>query len=301
VDEYRSVNLANWDERAPAHAKSPDYAVDRFVEDPTYLSGVVRFDRPRLGNIREARGVHLQCHIGTDTISLARLGARMSGLDFSPAALQEARRMATATNAEVAFVQADLYDAVTALGQGRFDFVYTGIGALCWLPDIDRWAEVVSDLLVPGGRLFLRDSHPMLGTLDYSRPDGPLAVQHPYFGMPEPTRDTDGGTYVATEVVFKHNTAYAWSHGLGEIVTALLDHGLRITGLTEHDSVPWNALPGRMELVEGGEFRLADRPRRLPHSFTLQAVKEATSDGGTTRSPVVNSPPVSDAHDLHHQ
>ncbi len=277
MDEYRSVNLANWDERAPAHAKSPDYAVDRFLKDPTYLSDVVRFDRPQLGNIRGARGVHLQCHIGTDTVSLARLGAQMSGLDFSPAALQEARRLATETAADVSFVEADLYDAVTALGAGRFDLVYTGIGALCWLPDIERWAEVVSTLLVPGGRLFLREGHPMLWALGNPRPDGLLAVEHPYFGRPEPTLDTDEGTYVATDTTFEYNTAYAWSHGLGEIVSALLSQSLRITGLTEHDSVPWNALPGLMEQVEGGEFRLADRPWRLAHSYTLQAAKGSAS------------------------
>src|SRR5438477_2364394 len=95
MSEYRAVNRANWNERAPAHAASPDYAFDRFASDPRYLSDVVRFDLPRLGSISGLRGVHLQCHIGTDTVSLSRLGARMSGLDFSPAAVVEARRLAT--------------------------------------------------------------------------------------------------------------------------------------------------------------------------------------------------------------
>jgi len=275
VEQYRAANLANWDERAPAHAKSPDYAFDRFMEDPTYLSDVVRFDQPRLGEIQGARCVHLQCHIGTDTISLARLGACMSGLDFSPAALREARRLATATALDVDFVQADLYDAVTALGKRRFDLVYTGIGALCWLPDIDGWAAVVSDLLVPGGRLFIREGHPMLWSVCNPRPDGLLVLEYPYFGVSEPLVESEVGTYVETDAVFQHNTVYEWSRGLGEIVTAVLRHGLRITGLVEHDSVPWNALPGQMEALEGGEFRLADRPGRLAHSFTLQAIKEA--------------------------
>ncbi|MGB9483187.1 MAG: class I SAM-dependent methyltransferase, partial [Candidatus Dormiibacterota bacterium] len=203
MDQYRAANLANWDERAPAHAKSPDYAVDRFIEDPTYLSEVVRFDLPRLGGIQDARGVHLQCHIGTDTISLARLGARMTGLDFSPAALREARRLAAATNLDVDFVEADLYDAVTALGIGSFDLVYTGIGALCWLPDIENWAAVVSDLLVPGGRLFIRDTHPMLGSVGNPRPDGLLVLEYPYCGVPEPLVETEGGTYVQTDAVFQ--------------------------------------------------------------------------------------------------
>jgi SAM-dependent methyltransferase len=273
MDQYQLVNQQNWDERAPAHAKSPDYHVQRFLSDPDFISGVVRFDQPRLGDIRGLRAVHLQCHIGTDTLSLARLGARMTGLDFSPAALHEARKLAKATAADIEFVEANLYDGVAALGAHRFDLVYTGIGALCWLPDIARWASVVADLLAPGGRLFVREGHPMLWALSDPRPDELLVVEHPYFEVAEPVLDSVGGTYVETDVVFQHNTAYQWSHGLGEIISALLARGLRITGLVEHDSVPWNALPGQMEQLVDGEYRLADRPWRLAHSFTLQAVK----------------------------
>jgi SAM-dependent methyltransferase len=274
--DYRAVNRRSWDERAPAHANSPDYAVARFVEDPTYLSHVVRFDLPRLGEIRGQRGVHLQCHIGTDTVSLARLGARMSGLDFSPPALEEARRLASLTGADVEFVEADLYDAVDALGAERFDLVYTGIGALCWLPDIERWAAVVAELLAPGARLFLREGHPMLWALDESsREDGLLVVDYPYFEREEPMVFTDGGTYVETDAVFVENTTHVWNHGLGEVITALLARGMRLTGLVEHDSVPWDALPGRMERLEPKEFRLADRPWRLAHSYTLQAIRDS--------------------------
>src|SRR5918911_388421 len=109
MSDYRAVNRASWDERVPAHAASPDYAVDRFVEDPGFLSDVVRFDLPRLGDVAGARGVHLQCHIGTDTISLARLGAQMTGLDFSPASLAQARRIAQLAGADVEFVESDVY------------------------------------------------------------------------------------------------------------------------------------------------------------------------------------------------
>jgi 2-polyprenyl-3-methyl-5-hydroxy-6-metoxy-1,4-benzoquinol methylase len=140
VSDYRAVNRACWDDRAPAHAASRGYAFDRFVADPTFLSEVVRFDRGRLGDIRGLDGVHLRCHIGTDTVSLARLGGRMTGLDFSPEALKEARRLAAAAGADVAFVQSDLYDAPEALGRERFDLVYTGVGALNWLPHVRRWA-----------------------------------------------------------------------------------------------------------------------------------------------------------------
>jgi SAM-dependent methyltransferase len=273
MEDYRTLNRASWDERAPAHARSSDYAVERFLEDPAFISDVVRFDLPLLGDVDGLRGVHLQCHIGTDTISLSRLGARMSGLDFSPPALEQGRRLAAATGAEVDFFEADLYDAVSVLQAGAFDLVYTGIGALCWLPSIARWAAVVSALLVPGGRLFIREGHPMLWALQDARPDGLLVVAHPYFEREHPDVWTDGGTYVETDTSFSHNTTHTWNHGLGEVFTALTSSGMRVTAFAEHDSVPWDALPGQMERLANGEFRLIERPWRVAASYTLQAVK----------------------------
>jgi SAM-dependent methyltransferase len=280
VTDYTDINRASWDDRAPAHAASPGYSVSRFAEDPAFLSEVVRFDLPLLGDIRGLRGVHLQCHIGTDTISLARLGADMTGLDFSPVSLAQARRIAGLAGADVRFVEAQVYDAVTVLGPESFDLVYTGIGALCWLPTIGAWADVVARLLRPGGRLFIREGHPMLWSLADSRPDQLLVVEYPYFERAEPAVFDEGGTYVETDAVFTHNVTHEWNHGLGETITALLGAGMELTGLAEHDSVPWEALPGQMEKLGNGEWRLADRPWRLPHSYTLQAVKRGQPGPG---------------------
>jgi SAM-dependent methyltransferase len=275
MGDYRDVNRANWDDRVAAHAASPDYAVSRFTEDPSFLSEVVSFDVPRLGDITGLDAVHLQCHIGTDTVSLARLGARMTGLDFSAPALEQGRRLAAAAGVDVEFVESDLYGAPDALGGERFDLVYTGIGAICWLPDIRRWAEVVASVLRPGGRFFMREGHPVLWSLADPRPDGLLVVEYPYFEQKEPTVWDEGGTYVETDHVFTHNVTHEWNHGLGEIVTALFDAGLQVTALEEHDSVPWDAMPGQMTPIGGGEFRFTDRPERLPHSYTLQARRPA--------------------------
>ncbi len=263
-----------WDERAPAHAASTDYGIERFAADPRHLSDVVTFDRPRLGDLTGLRGAHLQCHIGTDTLSLTRLGATMSGLDFSPVSIAAARALAERTGTEIDFHVSDVYDAVQVLGAEAYDFVYTGIGALCWLPDIARWAEVVAALLRPGGRLFIREGHPILWAADLDRMDGSLVIDFPYFERTEPTIWDEPGTYVATETEFAHTRSAEWNHGIGEILTAVLDAGLSITRFEEHRSVPWQAMPD-MVAGEDGEFRLPERPDRLPLTYTLQAVKPA--------------------------
>ncbi|GLY95840.1 class I SAM-dependent methyltransferase [Actinoplanes sp. NBRC 103695] len=276
MSDYRDVNRANWDDRAAAHAASSDYNVADFAADPAYLSDVVSFDRPLLGDISGLRGVHLQCHIGTDTVSLARLGASMTGLDFSPRSLEQARALALTAGAEVDFVEAEVYAAPDVLGVEGFDLVYTGIGALCWLPDIKRWGETVARLLKPGGRFFMREGHPVLWSLEWERDDDLLVLDHPYFEREAPLVFDEPGTYVSTETAFEHNITHEWNHGLGEIVTALLDAGLVVTGLTEHTTVPWDGLGGgRMRRLPGGEFQVATRPERLPHTYTLRAERPA--------------------------
>ncbi|SEP51403.1 class I SAM-dependent methyltransferase [Amycolatopsis saalfeldensis] len=265
------VNRANWDERAPLHAAAEQYAVRKYVDDPEFLSHVVRFDRPRLGDVAGLRGVHLQCHIGTDTLSLSRLGARMSGLDLSPASLTEARKLASAAGADIDYREANVYAAAEVFGEGGFDLVYTGIGALCWLPRIADWASVVARLLRPGGRLFIREAHPMLWTLDDETERA--WPRFGYFELDEPMVWNDENTYVDTERPLRNTTTHEWNHSLGEIITALLDNGLSLTGFTEHDSVPWNALPKEMAAGDDGEWRMRENPGRLAASYTLQAVK----------------------------
>ena len=273
MEHYQELNRASWNDRAAAHAASPDYRVDELIADPALLSHVVAFDAPRLGDLHGVNGVHLQCHIGTDTLSLTRLGARMTGVDLSPASLEQARSIAQRAGADIQYVESEVYTASEALKSATFDLVYTGVGALCWLPSVKRWAATVGALLVPGGRLFIREGHPMMWSLDEERRDGLLAVGYPYFETEQPMVFDDGGTYVQTDHVFQHNRTHVWNHGLGEIVSAVQDAGLTLTMLVEHDTVPWNALPGQMERVGGDEWRLTERPERVPMTYTLQAVK----------------------------
>ena len=267
---YAAINHANWESRVHHHADSDEYGLSKYRADPNHLSSVVGYDLPRLGSLAGLEAVHLQCHIGTDTLSLARLGATVTGLDFSGSALEVARELSRTAGPPVDFVEADAYDAVDVLGAARFDLVYTGIGAICWLPDVRRWAATVAGLLRPGGRLFIREGHPVLWAMDDPRPDGLVVLQYPYF-------ETDGvpfhedTTYVDHDEPLVAPDIVHFNHGLAEIFNALWDAEMDIIAFDEHDSVPWPALGDQMEDIGGGEFRLIDRPERLPHSYTLQA------------------------------
>ena len=283
---YLGVNAANWDARADVHVGPDGYDLAR-IADADWISQVVQFDQARLGDITGLDAVHLQCHIGTDTISLARLGARMTGVDLSGRSLHHARTIAERAGVEVDYVQSDVYSAPEALDGRDFDLVYTGVGALCWLPNIRRWAEVVARLLRPGGRLFVRDGHPVLNTLigvtvrDH-HPDrdqqpwisGPgqatPALELPYWENEEGLSWSEEQTYAGSGAVASP-VSHEWNHALSEIVMAVLDAGLVLELLVEHDSLPWEAQPGLMVVDEAGEWRLKDRPERLPASFTLVA------------------------------
>lgn len=239
----------------------------------------MRFDVPLLPDINGLDVIHLQCHIATDTLSLARRGAKtVVGLDFSSESLKEARRLAAnaAGGEKLSFVEASTYDALKVLEPASFDFVFTGIGALCWLPNVREWAKVVSGLLKPGGRFFIREGHPILWVLD-DKVKTDLRLHYTYFEQIEPMEFSDGTTYVELsnkEKKFESTRTMEWNHGIGEIIQALLDAGMEITGMAEHTSVPWEALRGQMVNLGNGEFELKDRKERLPLTYTIQAVKK---------------------------
>jgi len=273
LDPHRRMNYENWEDRVPIHAVSQTYDLAGLASDPERVTGVIARDRSRLPDLSGRDVVHLQCHIGTDTLSLARLGAKtVTGYDFSPSALAVARNLARNADVDITYVEGELYDAVEILGPRRFDVVYTGTGAIGWLPDIRGWARVVSELLRPGGVLHLHEGHPVLWSLD-DRDDDLLVVEYPYFETTEPVvidegprTYTDGDTSTMT-----HTETREWNHGLGEIVQAIIDAGLSLTMLHELTYCDWLALPNVMEIGEDDAAVLRDRPERLPLTYTLQA------------------------------
>lgn len=265
--EYLATNKALWDERVPIHLASDFYDVAGFKAGGQALRD---FETAEVGDVTGRRLVHLQCHFGLDTLSWARRGAQVTGLDFSEKAIEAARTVADETGLTARFAVADVYDAPAVLGE-TYDIVYTGLGALCWLPDIDRWAGVVASLLEPGGFLYLAEFHPFADTLDDR--EGRTLTYDYFADGPQIWDEPDMGSYADPQALVQHTRSIEFAHGLGEVVTALTTKGLRIDFLHEHDYTLWQ----RFSILErhGTTYRLPERHPRIPLMYSLRATKPA--------------------------
>ncbi|MGI9585180.1 MAG: class I SAM-dependent methyltransferase [Acidimicrobiia bacterium] len=273
MNPYTADNVANWNERAPIHAASDLYDLNGLVADNRQLSSIVEFDRDYLGDLTGKTLLHPQCHIGTDTLSLARLGAQVTGLDFSSASLEVARELAMRMGINARFVESEIYEAPSVLAE-TFDIVYTGVGAIGWLPDIVRWAEVMATFCKPGGMFYIREGHPMLWALDDEREDGQLVVTEPYFETLTPGTWDQPTTYTGPEHL-EHSVSHSWNHGIGEIITALMGAGFRIDLFEEHKFVDWKALP---HMIESRSHRAAwelppEQKDKVPLMYSVLATR----------------------------
>lgn len=280
-DRYFDRNRANWDERVPIHAASDSYDVPGFLRGEKQLT---RIEREEVGDVRGKRLLHLQCHFGMDTLSWARLGASVTGLDLSPAAIEAARDLAVRARVEDArFVEANVYDAPEALGHDTFDIVYTGIGALNWLPDVKTWARAAAACVAPGGFLYILECHPVLWSLDNAPQEQPEAgpgpeyrLRYPYFETAEPGYVAeDARTYTDGPPLTRSPVSYEWNHGLGETIDALLQAGLRLDFVHEHREVPWQALPWMVPGPDPRTWVLPGHNERVPLAYSLRATKPA--------------------------
>ncbi len=271
LDEYRQANLENWNDRAGIHAESRMYDLAGYVANPGRLSATVEFDRSKLGDVRGKSLLHLQCHIGTDTISWSRLGASVTGVDFSDKAISIARKLGIDTDASARFEVAELYETPKVISE-QFDVVYTGVGALCWLPDIAEWANVVSRMLKPGGTFYVRDFHPMLLAMDTDRNDDQLVVTYPYSG--EQAFRFDSATTYTDGPALKHRISYEWNHGIADTVTSLLDNGLQIVALSEYPFAASQIMNCMVKQADE-QWHLPQGDSLMPLMFSIKATKPA--------------------------
>jgi len=270
--EWYRANRANWDERVAVHLGPGGYDLADLRAGGGRLDPIVRAELPPVAGRRVA---HLQCHFGADTLRLARQGASVVGLDFSPAAVAAANRLAAelSLTARARFVEADVYAAADAIPAPHgFDLVYVTWGALCWLPDIPRWTRVVAALLRPGGQLYLADGHPSAYVFDdETRTADPRpGWSAPYFGR-DPIPSDDPRDYSDPEARLANARSYNWIHPLGELVSQLIEAGLRLDWLHEHDAIVWRMF-ACLERGGDGLYRWPDKPW-LPLAFSLLATR----------------------------
>jgi SAM-dependent methyltransferase len=267
---WRALNRANWDERVAVHLKSPAYDLKHLRAGRGVLNPV---DEAEIGEVEGLRVLHLQCHFGADTLCLAQRGATVVGLDFSGAAIDAARTLAgeLGLSDRARFVQADLYDAPTALAEpASFDLVFTSWGVTCWLPDIRRWAEIVAQFLKPGGRFYYADAHPAAYVFDDDAKlaDGRPGYFAPYFGR-QPIVMVEHKDYADPTAHLANATSVEWLHPLSDIVCGLIDAGLSLDWLHEHAQVPWRMFEMLVQ-KDDGDWHWPDK-QWLPLAVSLQA------------------------------
>ncbi|MBL8778488.1 MAG: methyltransferase domain-containing protein [Acidimicrobiales bacterium] len=263
-EDWFDANRQMWDERVPIHVDSDFYGVADFKAGRQTLEP---FEIEEMGPVRDRELVHLQCHFGLDTLSWARLGARVTGLDFSQPAVEAAKGLARECGIDARFVAANVYDALEVLDH-LYDIVYVNLGALNWLPDVWRWAEIVAALLRPGGRLYLREAHPFADVFA----DEQLDVEYDYFADAEPLTWEDAGTYADPDAPTVHNRSFEWQHPISEVVSAVLAQGLHLDLLHEQPYTVFQRWPFLERHEDGTYWMPEDRPL-LPLMYTLKATK----------------------------
>jgi SAM-dependent methyltransferase len=271
--EWHRANRIHWDERVAIHLGPRGYDLDRLRAGQSRLNAIEAAELPPLSG---KRVLHLQCHFGADTLKLVQRGAaEVVGVDFSTPAIATARALADEMGlAERArFYEGDVYDALRVVpAPHEFDLVFVTWGALCWLPDVSKWARIVAAMLRPGGSLYLAEGHPAAYVLDDATPsaDGMPGFYAPYFSR-DPIVYTEDRDYIVADAHFANATTYTWIHPLGDTVTGLLDAGMSLDWLHEHAAVPWQMFK---ILVEGADrlYRWPDKPW-LPLAFSLMATR----------------------------
>ena len=260
--DYININKKLWNNKVEHHVASEFYDMKRFLEGKSSLKSI---ELDLLGDIKGKSILHLQCHFGQDSISLARMGASVTGIDFSEKAIEKAREIAVQTNTDTTFICSDVYSLPDVLQQ-QFDIVFTTYGTIGWLPDMDKWAGVVSHFLKPGGKFIFADFHPVVWMFDNDF-SGPT---YDYFNK-EAIIETIQGTYAAADAPLQ-DQEIGWNHSISEVLNALLQKGLMLTQFNEHDYSPYNCFR-HTEEFEPGKFRIKHLGNKIPMVYSLVAVQ----------------------------
>ncbi len=263
MDEtFFNQNKKLWDKKVEVHLKSAFYGLEQFKAGKSSLNEI---DAAAFSDVKGKSLLHLQCHFGQDTLSFAREGAAVTGVDFSEKAIEAAQNLSRELGLDSRFIVANVYDVPKLLPE-RFDMVFTGFGAIPWLPDLDKWASVVAACLKPGAEFFIAEFHPTLYLFNFDS----RKPEYHYFNTGKPYEETIQGTYADPRASIEEKE-YFWNHSLEEVVMALLNNGLQLVAFREYDFSPYNCFPNMIER-EPGRYVFDINGLRIPHVFSLKMV-----------------------------
>lgn len=263
TNDYIKLNRDSWNKRTDVHWDSAFYNVEGFLRGESSLTDI---EKPLLGDIQGKKLLHLQCHFGQDTLSLARLGAHVTGVDLSDKAIEKATELAQMANLPGRFICSDLFELPHVLDD-EFDIVFTSYGTIGWLPDLEKWAHIVHRYLKPGGRFIMADFHPVLWMFDNDF----QYLQYRYFKT-DPIVESENGTYTDRDAPIVH-TSVSWNHGLSEILNNLIRAGMQIDQFLEYDFSPYNCFSGMIE-YEPGKFRIETLGNKIPMVYAIEASRK---------------------------
>ena len=265
VENYIEINRQSWNNRTDVHLKSAFYDMKGFLNGNTSLNDI---ELNLLGVIQGKTILHLQCHFGQDSISLTRLGATVTGVDLSDRAIECAKQLATDTNSNATFICCDVYDLPNHLNE-KFDLVYTSYGTIGWLPDLDKWAKIISHFLKPNGKFVFVEFHPVVWMFDHNFEK----IHYRYFNSGA-IIETESGTYADKKAAITQSSV-TWNHGLSEVLNSLIRNGLEINSLDEVDYSPYNCFNKTIEF-EPKKYRIEQFDDKLPMVYSITATKKTT-------------------------
>lgn len=259
---YLQINKQLWNNKTEVHLNSEFYDNENFIKGKSSLNQI---ELALLGDVKGKTILHLQCHFGQDTISLSRMGAKTVGVDLSDKAIATAKDLAQQTNANAEFICCDVYDLPKHLNQ-QFDIVFTSYGTIGWLPDLDKWAKIVSQFLKPGGQFIFVEFHPVVWMFD----DDFKTIAYNYFNV-EPIIEIEEGTYADKNADIKQQ-AISWNHDLSEVINSLIKNGISIQQFNEYDYSPYNCFNETIEAAPN-KYRIKHLGAKIPMIYSLVGEK----------------------------
>lgn len=267
MNTYIEANRERWNRLAEVNVKSRYYDVEGFREGESSLKSI---ELDEVGDVHGKRLLHLQCHFGMDTLSWRRLGAEVTGVDFSPAAIRLARELSRDVGLDARFIESDIYDLPAVLDD-QFDIVFASYGVLCWLPDLPAWAGVIAHFLKPGGVFHLIDGHPINNVFENERDTAELRARYSYFHEPKPMK-WEGSEPYADRHEKVEEASFQWTHSLGDVVNALIQAGLMLEHLNEFPCCVYDHFPF-LELSPDGWYRFKYGVQSIPLTFSIKACR----------------------------